>query len=92
MVDKQRHSDRPKIGSKVILCIEVVIDHTDPHEFVQLLVSIPGRESHATRTWATPGGRLDAPVAQDLVTAVEGCVLESLMLHLGIQQRLEAID
>lgn len=75
--------------TRVGLVVELLLDVERPGRFVQLVISIPGREGTLTRTWITePTGLLDSAAVSDMCTYVDHVIIEGIMSSGGIEDRL----
>lgn len=73
-------------ASRVLLVAELLVSPPQgKQEAIQLVFSLPGRESTMTRTWAIEGGILTAPQAQDMSVMLEQMMLMACEAGGGIQ-------
>jgi len=85
-VSKMR--ERPPEPDSVLFVAEVVLDRTRPARWVELVLSIPGRDGAFVRRWTLGQGMLDAPSARDLAGCLEQSLMEALTLMCGVQEVL----
>lgn len=86
------HGDRPKIASQSVVHIEVARDRQGENHFLQILVSVAGREEMHTRTWLVGPGPIDDGVVMDLSASCMALVQDAIYTSWGAQQRLEGVN
>ena len=62
---------------------------TEPTTFVQLVLSVPGREGTKTHTWIPVNSRMDAATAADILNTLSMAMLEAIETVGGIQLELQ---
>lgn len=82
----------PRKLTRVVCVVELLAPPSgQPLDFVQVVVSIPGREGTFTRTWTLPDHKLTEPVWRDVVTMVERELLVPLEVLGGSQIVLDGL-
>lgn len=75
-------------GDKCIFVAEVFLPGGKSTEWVDVVLSIAGRDSTFSRRWQVYGGRLEAPALEDISAYVARSVTDSVLMMLGVQEVL----
>lgn len=84
-VGKQRP---PHLPERVFLVLELAYVPRGEASTLNVVASVPGRESTVVRSWPTPNGRLTAPQASDVTTVLANHGWDAIYAMLGTQQTL----
>jgi hypothetical protein len=84
-----KRQDPPRALSRSVCVVEVTRDRNNPPMFLQVLVSIAGRESVSQKTWATLNGLVDSHSMMDVTAWVADTVYHAIAASVGIQEGLE---
>lgn len=86
-MENHRTSAPPKLGKVVVVC-ELDRDLNDPPKWWRVTLSLPGRSGTKTRTWDTPGARMDQSTYEDLVAWLVQTFDSAILTTTGVQASL----
>jgi len=82
---------RPKIATQSIVHIELARDRQGENQFLQILVSVAGREEMYTRTWLVGSGQIDEQQVADVSATCVALLQDAIYTSWGSQQRLGGV-
>ena len=76
-------SSRPAQG--LVFTAELFVDRSASPQWVEVVISLKGRESTCRRRWEAPTGRLSAPQLMDLSSWLAMSVENAILTLSGVQ-------